>query len=426
VTFLNHKCVYVFIVASLFSFELLAGPELDISRDNGPIVKVSNPATVTHKMKIGKTTIGVSDLGGGYVNYFHIPGLGNVAVSDYGKGWQGSIRDRYHEGRYNPTQAGFRDTAGAPARVNLYSHRISIPPFQMALYGDPVYDFTEYENLAPDYSGYNDGNRRDKDGINESGYDQDDELRSEWDFQGFYDNVSDKTKSHGVETVKFTNRNTYARNPKAILQFGSKAVRENGVKVLQPKYAVNDVSPLLPGAQTTSPVDLANVIFTAYGIRLPINKGFKYGHYHDGNQWRRLSLAQMRTGKNLQINTGGMESRVSSWSYLSTPLLILSNNVDPAKGHAIGLYSPNDARNRNQSIGRRVSDGRVMYSEDRRTRSWMLFSANNDQVSIRTRYILTGIMAPNRAKANHVEGIRHNSYILYGTPKNILKAIKEL
>lgn len=59
-------------------------------------------------------TIGFSDKGGGYVNYVDIDGSGNINGYGFGRGWQSSVRDRLHNGRYNPTQAGFVDAAGAP------------------------------------------------------------------------------------------------------------------------------------------------------------------------------------------------------------------------------------------------------------------------------------------------------------------------
>jgi hypothetical protein len=86
-----------------------------------PIVRESDPATVSHRLKIGHVTIGYSDTGGGYINYCDIGNTDgkdvNVNAPDYGKGWQGAIRDQIHSGRYNPTQGGFRDPYGAPVAI---------------------------------------------------------------------------------------------------------------------------------------------------------------------------------------------------------------------------------------------------------------------------------------------------------------------
>jgi len=398
--------------------------------NRGPIVQESNPYVTTHYLYAGNIAIGVSDLGGGYVNYFSVPGSENIASAQYGKGWQGSIRDHLHSGRYNPTQAGFMDNAGAPVIVNNTVNKISIPPFQMALFGDPVYDFTQHEDLVKDYSGYKDSGRLDKDGIDESGKSQDAELRSEFDYQGHYENVSNLTSQYDVSAIKHIYRNTYVRSPNAIKQFGPSAILESGEPVYKPSRITTDVSKLLPGNQTTSAIDLSGVVFTAYGIRIKTSAGFNFGMWHDGAKWNSVNKSSFDgrgNEKKFQINESSLEPRNNKYKKLNNNLLILSKGTSANSSAAIGIYAPNSNRNKYQLIGRDGKTGDIEYSEDRRTLSLMMFShVTSSQLGIRTRYFLTGLMAPNRGKNGHVEGVRHETYILYGTPENILRAISQL
>ena len=92
-----------------------------------PVVSTSDPSVVTHRLKIGDIEIGFSDQGGGYLNYLDVGDGKNIVSARYGRGWQGSLRDELHSGRYNPTQAGFTDFAGTPVTLVLTDKRLSIP-----------------------------------------------------------------------------------------------------------------------------------------------------------------------------------------------------------------------------------------------------------------------------------------------------------
>lgn len=400
-----------------------------VAQKTGPIVRESNDrGRPTHTINAGAVKLGVNSNGGGYVNYFSIEGGPNIVSPKFGRGWQGSIRDRYHEGRYNPTQAGFSDAAGTPVRVNIINNKktISIPPFQMPLFGDPVFDFTENENLTKDAKVYKDQGKYDSDGLDERSNDQDDEIRSEFDYQGHYENVSSRTIDLGVSSIKHVYRSTYMRKPKAIYQFGRNAIKENGHYVLNPRYQLQDISRVIPGKQTASPIDLSNVIFTAYGIRLLTRFNYTTGMWHDGTKWnirKKESFRGRGNEMNFQINSN--EQQV--YRRLNNNLLILSKGSNPYTSKAIGVYVPNNARNIKQTILRNRSNGQIKFAEDRRTRSYMFFShVIDEQIGIRTRYFTTGLMAPNRGRRGYVEGLRHETYILYGTPQRILQAIKRL
>ena len=95
------------------------------------IIEPSNPTVATHWLSSGDTQFGFNDLGGGYISCV-LPGetgappdqcpssFGdeNIVSVGYGRGWQMAIRDQLHRGRHNPTQAGFKDSAGTPASVS--------------------------------------------------------------------------------------------------------------------------------------------------------------------------------------------------------------------------------------------------------------------------------------------------------------------
>jgi hypothetical protein len=156
-----------------------------------PIVKGSNSKTVTHRLKIKNVTIGFSAEGGGYINYCDLGDGKNICSPFYGRGWQHSIRDFYHNHRYNPTQAGFRDHEGAPVKVIEEKGKVIIPPFNLPLFSDPTFDFVEHEVLIKEQDKYiQRGRNTDLDGLKEKGKTGDDEIRSEFDFSGIYEDAS--------------------------------------------------------------------------------------------------------------------------------------------------------------------------------------------------------------------------------------------
>jgi hypothetical protein len=148
------KSTRLFVTSAAFMLSSFAAvaqqwtPGGETNRASPVVVSGSSPSRVTHTLEsvVGskRAVIGVNDRGGGYINSVLLYGYGidgvNIAIPDFGKGWQGSIRDSLHGGRYNPTQAGFRDLFGAPVSV-VKDSTLLVRQFAMPLYGDPVYDF---------------------------------------------------------------------------------------------------------------------------------------------------------------------------------------------------------------------------------------------------------------------------------------------
>lgn len=392
-----------------------------------PIVQPSDPFAMTHKFKIGEITIGVSDLGGGYLNYVDVGDGKNIVSANYGRGWQGSVRDQLHGGRYNPTQAGFRDDVGAPVKVIAGEHSLKIPKFNLPLYGDPVCDFTEHEDLAPDFKGYKDNGNSDTDGIGESSLTQDDEIRSEFDFEGVYE---DATALAGgkIPVLRFYSLYTYARPPAAIRQFGKKALLSDGKPVINETARVKDVSPAMPGTQPATDDDLSGVIFTAYGTRLLSDSGFTVPMWHEKGAWQSLPELESGRGKEMEFRLPGPAAEGKSPPVtMDSEFLVLARGNDPATSPAIALYSPSSDINTNQILGLDKSSGRIVYKEDRRTQGKILFShVIPAQVDVRNRYFLTGLLAPGHGKSNVLEALQNETFILFGTPDQILEAIEAL
>jgi len=392
-----------------------------------PIVQPSDPCTVTHKFKIGEITIGVSDLGGGYLNYVD-PGDGkNIVSANYGRGWQGSVRDQLHSGRYNPTQAGFLDGVGAPVEVIATGHAIKIPKFNLPLFGDPVFDFTEHEDLAPDFKGYKDNGNSDADGIEESNLTQDDEVRSEFDFEGVYEDATGLAGGK-IPVLRFYSLYTYARPPGAIRQFGKKAHLSDGKAVINETVRARDVSPAMPGNQPATDEDLSGVIFTAYGTRILSDSGYTVPMWYENNAWQSLPELESGRGKEMEFRLPGpAEAGKSPSVTMESEFLVLAKGSDPATSPAIALYSPSSEINTNQILGIDKTSGRVVYKEDRRTQGKILFSrVIPAQVDIRNRYFLTGMLAPGHGKPNVLEALQNETFVLFGTPDQILEAIGTL
>lgn len=394
-----------------------------------PIVRKSDPAVVTHRLKIGDITVGFSDKGGGYLNYLDTGDGKNIVSAKYGRGWQGSLRDQLHSGRYNPTQAGFTDYAGVPVKLVLTDKKLTIPSFNLPLYGDPVFDFTQHEDLVPDFRGYKDKGKTDTDGLDESEWSQDDELRSEFDFEGFYENAT-ALGGGKIPILRFYSRYTYARSPRAILQFGKKAKKKDGKPVINEKARIADVSRTMPGRQAPTDVDLSKIIFTAYGIRLLTSSGYTTPMWHEGGKWRSLTLKDIRgRGKEKTFELAASKTRKFRGNkILNSQFLLLAKGSDPNKSRAIALYCPASGQtNSKQILGLDRKTGRVIYREDRRERSVIMFShVIPTQVGIRSRFFISGMLAPDHGNPKAVEALQHDTYVLFGTPAEILRATQIL
>ena len=388
----------------------------------------SDASVSTTIFTAGVMNLGITTNGGGFVNRLSISGGTNLMNNEYqyGRGWQGSVRDSLHRGDYNPTQAGFNDTAGVQVSVTLTNGQLRINPFNMPLFDNSGFDFTKFENICPDYNNA-DGGNSDMDGFAEpAGWTQDDEVRSEFDFQGFYQDATALTGGQ-ASAVRFWQRYSYIRDPKSLLQFGPAAVDATGAAVYDPTQITQagDISSVIPGTQLATPVDMANIIFTSYGIRFDSTTGYTNATWYSGGQWFTTPLNLGGANASYTIPGSGITPTVPNNPDYG--FLILANGTNPATAKGFALYVPMTEVNKKCVVGLNKTNGAVAYRENRLTDCILLFSsAITAQASLRARYILRGMLDPENGLPGVYEALESDQYVLYGTPNQILAAVQTL
>jgi hypothetical protein len=376
-----------------------------------------NADMTTHEIHSGEVILGISEFGGGYINKLFIPGIGDIIgkhAARYGRGGQTSIRDELHGRRYNPTQAGFSDTAGThcvieqPSKGYLY-----IPPRPVALFnGDGKYDFTEWENLAKDpYD--NDGGNSDQDNIDEStlGKKQEDEITSEFDFTGSYEDIRDGEKIT-IPAFKFGYEFRFIRKPGHCLkQFGTKT------PIYDLKAEISDRSNLTPPGKHSSTEDsLTDVILssTLRGDKAIWDPAFAFFVDKTGTQ---ITTKPLNSTRQVFIENSQL---------ISYPLIIFSESKNPNQGPAIGYFHPHNHTNQFSVVGRSIKNNNIVYEDVRTTSGNMLGNDSRTPemwlIGIRTNH--SGLLNRNETPNETYEALRGEDYILIGTPNEILEATK--
>lgn len=247
--------------------------------------------------------------GGGYINYgtwSDDPAVEgeNFVAGNFGRGWQVTLRDAAHSGRYNPTQAGISEKIGVHANLNvkLGGNLLKIEPFRVPLYLDNYFfDFIQNEpqwttNITKNLYDWdpNDNGNSDTDGLsptdpsNPDGKTFQEEDSSEFTFSGNYQNLSqlagpDNTQDIAILRTKYTF--AYSENPAAIKQFSNpeaafplrndqheiiydKNNHPITTKVFKDEYLWDkDLSPSIDRRQLPTKNDLS-IIYQVDGIRL--------------------------------------------------------------------------------------------------------------------------------------------------------------
>lgn len=432
-----------------------------------PIIETSDPTKPTHCLYGRHVVLGMSRLGGGYVNFAHhrknasqvdcadIRGgrVSNEVAGGYGRGWQSAIRDRLHSGRYNPTQAGFMDLGGRPInglkQKNVEYPGIGVvrslggPSFQAALFSDPVYDFTQFENLHPDFRDEGSAAVRDRDGIaapkngGKDGAGQDGEVRSEFDYAGAMEVWSDVVDVEGADVFRHVYSYLYQRQPKAIFQFGKTGVKEDGTKVIDE----TDRIALKDGGDLARDVDLVAGI-AAYGIRLNKSAGFDKVITLKASGELRIQKAT-QDGLDFQVPGGGEPPEDLNAGIVGGRKHPLANGRlamvckcdDQGNGRAWGLYVPADSVNNEQQVVGK-GDGETV-GEDRRfqtvlgagfagdpgeTRDVGVGVMESQLTKLEVKTYFKGLAAP----GNRREAFRQELFLLHGSPKQILDAVAKL
>ena len=404
------------------------------------VAALSDAMITTHELSSGGFVLGISDKGGGYINKMVLPGIGNVmggVSARYGRGGQSSIRDSMHGGKYNPTQAGFSDTAGTVCRVCKApdGSALVVAPRPACLFrGDGGFDFTEWEDLVDD--GYAEsGGSNDWDTIDESLLPgkQATEITSEFDYYCTYENRLGTLGSAFAGTNAIT-------IPCFRHYFEYRYIREPGHCLLQhnlgPRYnpvagAVTDLSIVNPfGVQAATSNDMG-VVELSMSIRMDRALWAPaYIGYVDGSSISNVSFAERGTGVNLRKfqQDATLAGRATGYSLpgyksVAVPLFILADSTNIAQGGALGLYYPDTPVNEFSVIGVSRTSGEVLYADDRR----LHMELRDSPYRIETmqwcgfRGDLLGLINPLAMPTNQYETLRGEFYMLYGSPQEIFE-----
>lgn len=381
-------------------------------------IAVSGPQeaadVTTHEITSGAAVLGVSDKGGGYINKLVLPGVGDIigpVAGRYGRGGQVDIRDELHGRRYNPTQAGFTDRTGTHVEIRVRGNEIVMPRRPVSLWnGDSQYDFTEWENLAADpYP--NDGGRSDEDKIDESALSgkQAEEITSEFDFVGTYSSAFDSVKVR-IPAFRFQYEMRYARKPgHAMRQFGP------GTRIFNPAMAVPDISVKAPpGVHPATEWTLSQMITTA-SVR------------GDKSVWNPTVIFTLDPQGKLIAGRPGRADEEEVHAPTGS-LVILATSRDVEVGPAIGYYQPANRVNTFNVVGRSTADNAVKYVDQRGTRTRLLGNLSRipGMWLMGTRVFSTGLLSPLETPKGIYEAVRGETYILIGSPREIVEASIQL
>lgn len=415
-----------------------------------PVAVVSDPTLHPFNITSHGATLGVRNTGGGYANYLDLGNGKNLIAAAYGRGWQPSIRDLMHSGRYNPTQAGVSDQAGTPVTLSLApsthgpGQRVDIHNYAMALFLNPGFNFA-----LPPWRNFPLGTR-DTDGVNDGKVPLQDQLTSEFDFSGFYQDASGLA-DNAIPVFEFEYSMTYARDPgqeatwkpgmpySAIDQFGPNARNEDGTPVLKPSARQSIGGEHFPARLATN-TDLSSGLMDV-GIRIVYSAGYHTVMWlSERGQWQSASLDEQQKLR-FPFYVKGRPKQFASFA-------VLVKGDDPEKSPAIGLYIPQSSLINSQPVvGIDEKTGSTVYTEDRRN-SWLMSmerigpSDPNeksireyrvDGVPIENHFTIlrpamryTGLLAPSHGLPGVDERIRCQEFALIGTPNQIRMAVEKI
>jgi hypothetical protein len=424
----NHRVVYVPANGEQAFFGVESAP-LD---EWFAVVAENDPTLTTDVISSGGCELGISSIGGGYINRLTLPGLGDVmgnASDKFGRGGQSAIRDILHGERYNPTQAGFSDPAGTICRVleTMDDSALVVPPRPCVLFrGDGKFDFTEWENLADD--GYvESGGSNDWDTIDESLLPgkQATEVTSEFDYFCTYEDLMDADPIT-IPCFRHYYEYRYVRDPGHCIE------QHNLGPLFDPVTGeVTDISVAEPaGVYPATPDDMGILKF-AMSIRMDRSQWAPTYHWHaNGSTINDLSVqerGETATARrffrdtSLAARTPGFT--VPGYAQVHAPLIILSDSTDLDQGGALGLYYPDSDININSIVGVDKESGAMVYRDDRRLHMEVRDSPVRVPAMqwIGFRGHLLGMLNPTRTPQGTIEVLRGEFYLLYGSPREIFE-----
>lgn len=407
---LNYSIYFFTLLGALFNMGLSYGQN---------VIAVSDPSITTDTLTSGNLTIGINRNGGGVINFLEIPGVGNIFGPQsvlYGRSGQSAMRDGMHSGRYNPTQAGFNETLGTPCTLEKSENAILVPGRPLALwYGDCEWDFTEWENIGPDPTCYDDGGNSDVDELDESNLEgkQNTEVKSEFDYFGLYHNYKN-TGDIDISCVRHYFEYRYVREPgHCINQF------RPGLDIFNAEAINPDISRAYPaGTHTAEPFDMSNFILSWHLRNDVVNWDPEYQFILNADGSWLIQDREVYVKETLDSNGEVVVPR----------LLIISDSNNPDTQNALGFYMPNSEFNAFETIGVDENTGLIDY-KDKRIKSIRIWDQPRRIPTMAVYGFKTetrGILNRTRLPQNIYEAYRFDMFILMGSPNEILGTIHKI
>ncbi|NNM86236.1 MAG: hypothetical protein HKL96_10840 [Phycisphaerales bacterium] len=354
------------------------------------IAAPSNPALTTQTLRSGDFILGISDLGGGYINKLVIPDHGDImgsASKRYGRGGQSAMRDYMHAGAYNPTQAGYTDMDGTQCQIVTKPGLLVITPHKCRLWwADGKYDFTNRHRTPAQEAR---------------------KITSEFDYYGYYQNV-DGTNGITISCIKHYFEYRFIRKPGfCFRQFGP------GTPVFRPYNALKDIPVKHPvGVYPAQPFDLSKalVVWSLRGDTAIWNPRWVY-YLKKSGTWdihrRRDNTHHLVYGSNATYQ----------------PLIIISDSKDPSTGKALGVFRPNSVINTNIIVGRK-DNGSQVYADPRLTRVIAADIPHRIESMWKLGFFIyfRGMLNRTQTPPGVYETFRTEVYMLVGTPNQIRNA----
>ena len=383
--------------------------------------------------------VGLGELSGGIFNEMYwgasdpatgreinlIPGMNGRAVNF-------AFRSKYHRGVWNPIQSGHWEEFGRPVDITIregeLGRRYEWGPIAMPLWhGDGDYDFSQYEDLTYGYPYATQPAHRDADTLPEKGLSQADEIISDFDLSGFYEDVS--SVSPGVLALRIVQRADFVRLTDNTRQFNARGRLIDGrTSVIDPSTWVEDISPLLPGNQSSSETDMTQI---------PMIWSDRFDRQFGQMKWLWIWHPKADTWEIVPLDKW-RDTNVTSETL--TVITDSGNLADADVCRGVGLYYPAWSEiNQYPIVGIETASGGVVYEERRpysaepvvQITSWRADrkpQGENGDISgdftMRSlRIFIQGMLSPNHTLIGCHERIQKENYWIFGPPSVIRKAV---
>ena len=410
----------------------------------------SHPGLASHWFEGfgGDLRIGMSDMSGACFNEAYWGGADNIVGAKNGRQCQYAFRSQYHSGKWNPTQAGFDEYYGTPIPIQTATSsvgtgvRYEYGPWPLSLWhGDGKMDVCENEELTlgmpyADRSGWKNYPFLDVDHYDDSQVTQADEATSDFMQGGFVEDVSSVT-TQDVLALRLNLYQDFVRIGHNTLQFSTNAVQYDRDRTAGSEESIingnlhnADISPLLPGPQSSSPVDMTTVPYR-WAARLDVLKA----------NFRYMWVPDPDTGAWTVHDLLPTTAKIPPAQGQSFTILANSADINAASScKAVMVYYPEWSDVNRFSIQGILSDtGEAVYQEDRRTGvSHLIYQTTSggwtsDSPPISLKFSkqelginISGILSTNATPEGIHERFRQEFFWVFGTPEEARDAVADL